>query len=604
MAERLRAAVWGGLAALACRAAPAPEPRGPVPASSQPTPATTLSTPAPAAEPLVAAPAPARWVLLPKSSHWAPAFQRTTDAGMLYAGPGNERWLVSEGVAARGAGPDAVTLAGALPNPTGHSFITPGGDVYEASSALGDLSLAVAASKTYIDAAAGRDHFLAIEESGRLQRSGDRGRTWQAATVLQGVERFTDVVMLESGAGLLLADHAGKSALFSTRDDGASWNEIDSQAYTFTGLTSYREQLQPIVRVNRQHDFYMHVSLDPALTRVIGEGRVSRSYTPFPYPAALPPDLATFVSARAAAPGVRKTPLLWLALRETSWEPSVWELSVVPFGELPSYRVVKELADCALSVAATPSVIALACRRPSPRKDALFLSEDAGQSFRRLPLPPNPVALHAVGDSLVVQTPCDGPAESRGAFLLAPPTWRAVPVSDTTCRRHLAFTGAAEPRELFSVAWADGELTLHRWTASGREPSLLSVVSPAPHLPIQRVTLSRERSTVVVALPTAHPWPPVTEATETASPPKPVLFRSLDGGRHFSEVALPTAFRALALSGRRGLGIDHEDGGWATHDLGTTWARVAAPIDVGRTPVECSEAGCITVRGLRVGWER
>ncbi len=556
-----------------------------------------VSTPAPPPTAAAGAPGPVRWVLLPKSSHWAPAFQRTTDAGTLYAGPGNERWLLGEGEAARGAGPDAVPLAGALPNAAGHSFITPGGDVYEASSALGDLSLAVTASKPFVDTSAGRDHFLAIDESGKLHRSRDRGRTWQASALSSDVGRFTDVFMLESGIGLALADHAGKSELFATRDDGASWHEVDSQGYTFTGLTSYRERLQAILGVNRQHDFYHVVSFDSALTRVMQEGRLYRSFTPFPQPAALPPDLATFVNSPPAPP------VRWVALRETSWEPSVWQLSVAPFGEPPSYRTVQALAGCALSVAATTSAIALACRRSSPPNNVLYLSQDHGRSFRQLPLPANPVALYALGDAFVVQTPCDGPAETRGPYLLLPPSWQARRVSDTTCRTHLAFTDA-ESGGFLSVAWADSALTLQHWAAGNPKPALVSIVGRAPRLPVEQVALSRDASTVAVAVPTAHPWPPVTEATETAAVPVPVLFRSLDSGRHFGEVALPVAFRALALTGRRGLGIDHEDGAWATHDLGTTWARVAAPIGAGSRPIECSESGCITVRGLRVGWER
>lgn len=582
---------------MACRAQPGPEPREPVPTSTPPA-AATVSIPAVAPEPPAAAPAPVRWVLLPKASHWAPVFQRKTDAGLLYAGPGKERWLLREGVPPRGAGPDPVALAGVLPNGVGYTFITPAGEVYEANAPLADLSLALAPSKPFVAAASGRDHFLAIDDAGALQRSADRGRTWQGATLLREVGRFTDVAMLETGAGLLLANHSGRSELFSTWDDGVSWRKVEGRGYTFIDLVSYRERLQPVMGANRQHDLYEYAVLDDTLSKVTGEGRVSRSAAPFPYPAALPPDLATFVNARLEAP------VRWVALRETSSQPSVWELSVVPFGELPSYRAVEALAGCALSVAATTSVLGFACRRSSPRKDVLFLSHDAGQSFRELPLPANPVALYALGDAFVVQTPCDGPRETRGPYLLAPPAWQARRVSDTTCRTHLAFANAAEPGSFLSVAWADSELTLQRWPAGDPKPSLVSIVGGAPHLPVQQVTVSRDGSTVVVAVPTAHPWPPVTEATDTAAVPTPVLFRSIDGGRHFGEVALPTALRAIALTGSRGFGVDHDDGAWATNDLGASWQRVASPIGAGTRPIECNEAGCITVRGLRVGWER
>src|SRR5690606_4147287 len=235
MAERLSAALWGGLAAVACHAAPGPGPRDLVPAANPPA---TAPERAPAEAPDVSPPTPARWILLPKSSHWAPAFQRNTDAGTLYAGPGNERWLLREGHAARGAGPDAVAVVGALPNGAGFTFITPSGDVYEASSALGDLSLAVSAPQPCVDAAAGRDHFVAIDAGGTLLRSADRGRTWQPVSVPPHAGALVDVVMLETGAGLLLARHAATSDLFSTKDDGATWQKVDSQGETFMGLVS------------------------------------------------------------------------------------------------------------------------------------------------------------------------------------------------------------------------------------------------------------------------------------------------------------------------------------------------------------------------------
>lgn len=597
------AALWGGLASIACRAAPPPEPRVPVALSKPPV---ALSIPGVAQGPPETASGPPRWVLLPKPSHWVPAFQRSTDVGTLYAGAGNERWLL-EGEAARGAGPDPVALVGALPNAAGFTFITAEGEVYEASSALGDLSLAGSVSKPYVDAAAGRDHFVAIDEARTLQRSSDRGRTWQPVSVPRHQGELVDVVMLETGAGLLLANRADTSELFSTKDDGATWHKVHSQGQPFIGLVSAGEELRPVIRVNRQHEFYLYATLDTGLSRVMGQRRRYSRYTPFPEGAAIPPDLAMFVSGQPAAPGVAAAPLRWAALREASWEPSVWELSVVPFGEPPSYRVVEWLAGCAVAATATTTGFAIACRRSSPRKGSLFLSQDGGESFRKLPLPPSSAALSALEDVLVVQTPCDEPVETRGPFLLAPPDWRARRVSDTVCRTHLAFTPAGEPGMFFSAAWANQKLTLHRWAAGNLEPELVSVIGTVPRVPIERVSLSRQGATVMVGVPTPYsviegsdPWDPNGVATA----PRPLLFRSNDGGRHFGEVALPSAFRALALAGRRGLGIDHDAVAFETDDFGTNWSRVPAPVGAGHGAIECNDSGCITRRGLRVGWER
>lgn len=586
MVERVRAALWGGLVAVACGAASGHEPRKPVPTG--PTPAATVSVAADTARTPVATPGPVHWVLLPPASHWLPTFQRKTDVGTLYGGPGNERWLLHEGVLPRGTGPDAVALAGALKRDDGYAFITPAGAVYNARSPLGDLSLAFAPSNAAVDAASGRDHFLVIDGSGKLQRSADLGKSWQTVDVPRHSGALSDVVMLETGAGLVLANHAGKSQLFSTRDDGATWRKVDSKGYAFTGLVSYEEQLQAVVSVSRKYDYYRHAILDDALSRVTGEGQVLQSNTPFGYPVAVPPDAATFVSARAGRP------LRWVVLREASWEPSVWELGVAPFGELPSYRAVEAVAGCALTVAGAASEIAIACRHLRSDKSSLFLSDDEGRSFREFPLPRSPVALYALGDALVAQMPCDGPVETRGPFLLAPPTWRARRVSDTTCRMHLGFTSAAEPGAFLSVAWSDSKLTLHRWPAGDATPALVSTVADAPSW-LTTVTLSRDGSTVVLGM---------VVGTSTDTLAGGALFRSLDAGQHFSAVALPTAFGTLALFGRRGMGVGHDGRAWTTQDSGATWARIAAPLNVGYRPIECNDSGCITARGLRVGWER
>ena len=524
---------------------------------------------------------------------------------MLYAGPGNERWLVQEGRPPRGTGPDAAALVGALPSDAGFAFITPAGEVYSARSALGELSLTAAPSDPYIDAAAGRDHFLGIDAAGRLQRSRDWGQSWHAIGVPRHDGAFSDVAMLETGVGLLLATHAGKGQLFSTRDDGATWHKVDSVGRTFTSLRSYKDQLQPVVSVMRKGSYYVHATLDEQLSRVTGENRMLEVNTPFALSTNVPANVQTFLGARAASSGAAAPPLRWVALRERTWQASVWELSVTAFGELPSYRTIESLAGCAVSAAATASEIALACRHVASGKASLFLSDDDGRAFRELPLPPDPVALHALGDALVVQTPCDGPEQSRGPYLLVPPAWQprrvrdALPLGERTCRTHLAFSNAAADGSFLSVAWANSELTLHRWRPGDPKPALVSTVGAATSEQTRAVTLAREGSTVVVALPTPLVWPPVADPDTL---PKTVLFRSSDAGQNFSEVALPTAFRELVLFGRRGFGVGHSGQAWVTSDWGATWHEVSAPRDAGARPIECNDAGCLTARGLRVGW--
>lgn len=589
---RLPVQLVAGLAAIACGAAPAPAPQGP----TSKTPATaTVSMPA---APEASLSAPATWVLFPKSHHWAPAFQRFTDAGTLYAGPGNERWLVETSL--RGAGPDAVALVGALPNGAGYAYITPTGEVYEAQSALAELQLTQAPPTAYVDAAAGREHFFAIDASGALQRSADRGHTWQGVALPGHTGPFSDVVMLESGSGLLLANHAGDSKLFSTFDDGATWQQVDSQGYTFTGLVSKGILLQPIVRVNEQHDFYVYATLDDMLSRVTGEGQVFRSYTPFAYGVGPPPEVATFVSPPPASPGVRAArSLRWMALRETNSEDAQWEFSLEPFGEPPRYRYVPQLKGCSSPRgAATRSEIAVLCQTALPNP-SLFLSQDEGESFRELPLPPDVFVLHGLGDALFAQTPCEGLEETRGSFLIEPPAWRARRVIETSCRVHLAFTPAAEPGSFLSVAWAESGLTLHRWVAGDPKPALVSVVDAAAIAPNSQVALAQQGAVVVVGVST---WYPVSAADGTAMARRTMLFRSNDGGRNFAKIAPPAEFRMLALSGSRGLGITHDDVAYETDDFGTTWARVPAPVGAGHAPIECNGAGCITVRGLRMGW--
>jgi len=590
---RLTVQLVAGLAAIACGAAPAPAPQGPTP---KPPATATVSIPA---APGVSLSKPATWVLFPKSHHWAPAFQRFTEAGTLYAGPGNERWLAENSL--RGAGPDAVALVGALPSGAGYAYITPTGEVYEAQSALGELQLTEAPPTAFVDAAAGRDHFFAIDASGTPQRSSDKGHTWQGVALPGHTGPFSDVVMLESGSGLLLANHAGDSKLFSTFDDGATWQPVDSQGYTFTGLVSQGLLLQPIVRVDEQHDFYVYATLDDMLSRVTGESRVFRSYTPFSYGVA-PPALATFAGPPPESPGAGAArSLSWMALRATNPEDALWEFSLEPFGEPPRYRYIPQLKGCSsVSAAATRSEVAISCQGASAYA-SLFLSQDEGESFRELPLPPGVVLLHGLGDALVAQTPCDGLEKPRASFLLEPPAWRARRVIETTCRAHFAFTPAAEPGSFLSVAWADSRLTLHRWVVGDAKPTLVSVINAAAVAPDVPVALARQGAVVVVGVPT---WYPVSATDGTVTTRRTMLFRSNDGGRHFAKIVPPAEFRMLALSGSRGLGITHDDVAYETDDFGTTWARVSAPAGAGHAAIECNGAGCITVRGLRMGWSR
>lgn len=561
------------------------------------TPAASVRT-AGAAPAAGAQPERAPWVLLPPLVYWLPTFQRSTDEGTLYAGPGNERWRVSQEMPLRGTGPDAVALVGALRADAGFAFITSTGAVYSASSALGELSFSNAPAHGYVDAAAGREHFLGIDASGRLQRSGDRGRSWQAVSVPPHSGALSEVEMLQSGAGLLLANHSSKSELFATLDDGATWREVDGEGRTFLGLVSHEDQLQPVVSVSQKEGYYQHAILDEALERVSDESRVFDISTPFDHFTAAPPDFTKFLGARAAAPGAPALPLRWVALRERRGELT-WEISVTPFGELPNYRPIEGPRGCGLVAAAVASEIALVCRRPGTRKASLFVGEDDLHGFRKYSMPSDPVALHALGDAFVVQTPCDGPKQSRGPYLMAPPTWQARRVKDDVCRTHLAFTSAAEPDAFFSVAWSNSGLTLHRWRTGDPRPELVSTIAAAASEPSTRVALAREGATVVVAVPPPSVWSPTGEPE---LPPAGVLFRSNDAGQSFSEVALPTAFMALSLSGRRGFGVGHDGQAWMTQDFGAAWTKVWAPRQAGWRSIECNDAGCLSVRGMRVGW--
>ena len=572
-----------------------------MPPRAGPAPTVTVSTveaaPTPSAQP-----ERAQWVLLPPLA-WSPTFQRTTDDGTLYAGPGNERWLVHARMPPRGTGPDPVALAGVLHSETGLAFITPAGAVYSARSPLGALTLVTAPSQAYVDAAAGRDHFLAIDATGSLLRSADRGQSWQAVSVPPHGGAFSEVEMLQSGAGLLLASHAGKGQLFSTRDDGATWRKVESGGRTFTRLLSNENELRPVVSVNREQDYYVYAILDDTLARVTEESRGFDALAPFAHPTAVPPDVAMFLDARDAAPGVPARPLRWLALRDPNSGPPAFEISITPFGELPNYRTVEGSMGCKLGRAVLVSGIAAVCWEHTV-KASLLVGDDNGLDFRKFPLPREPRTLDALGDALVVQAPCDGPKHARGPFLLEPPTWKARPVHDAlplgerTCRTHLAFISAAEPGTFFSVAWANSELTLHRWHAGDPTPELVSTIAAAPSEPSTRVSIAREGTTVVVAVPTPSVWPPVNPDTL----PPSLLFRSDDAGQHFSESALPTAFMALGLSGRRGFGVNYGGQGFMTHDFGATWTNVWAPRNASWRTIECGDAGCLTARGLRIGW--
>jgi hypothetical protein len=187
---------------------------GPPAAVVPPEPAATAK--APAQKPV------ARW-LLGRTSSFRIGRALKIGATALVPGAGGERWIVLE----NGAIANAPTLlegdlVAALAAPKGIDLVTSTGDVLTVATPMGDVVATTRAPRPFVRAAASDGAILAVSPFGAIERSTDRGKTWNALD-LQRFGRALDVAMDRSGRALALLAPEG---LVGSTDHGATWTRL------------------------------------------------------------------------------------------------------------------------------------------------------------------------------------------------------------------------------------------------------------------------------------------------------------------------------------------------------------------------------------------
>jgi hypothetical protein len=511
-------------------------------------------------------------------AQWMPRARRQLSSGTLYLGEDGQRWLLpEEGPPEAGAwAPEG--LAGVVPGPHGDVFISTTGRLYGADTPLGDL-VALGPAGRARAAVAGKQHLVTITHN-ELRFSPDSGTTWFPSRIERhGV--LTDLVMLETGEGLALG---GREELFVTRDDAKSFSRVKTGPVTFTRLASFGSELRAVEADERSGDYrYRKIDVTSGMADSVSRQSPRGPLAAWDWFAEVAEVQTTAFQAKSR----------WLAIRARDGDTG-FQVSTSPFGAPPHFRDVPGLDGCRIASQDVGGLALLASCPKSAPKAALFYASASGRELESLVLDGvSPAASKARGRSLhrltdadlVVQRPC---RESQSPLVVSTLDGQVVPVSESPCREHVAFSEPGEGEaQVCTFAEQEG-LTLHSW--KDRRPSLLGTVLGAPLDPIQAsITVTLSGDLLV----------PLERRDGTWS-----LLRSNDGGKTFAELPLPSsAVRAVSMSGARGLLLDTRSHAFETNDGGASWHRVEFPSFARPFVLECVPEGCRTSFGFRVGWE-
>jgi hypothetical protein len=163
-----------------------------------------------------------------------------------------------------------------------------------------------------------------------------------------------------------------------------------------------------------------------------------------------------------------------------------------------------------------------------------------------------------------------------GARVRTGGTW--IEIADDT-GRHIAFASRAG-QPTFSIS-VDGQTTaLYKW-AQGAGPERLVVVA------------SHAASTASLDIADD-----VVRGFVRADKPRAFEVK----GTAISDIAIPETLTSAAFAGKLALGVDGKAQGWESIDGGKTWYGTGVPSGT-NSIAHCTDDGCLTTRGFRVGWE-
>lgn len=316
---------------------------------------------------------PARFRYHPSRQAPMQAELRLPDGRVLLAGKRGERWMLDPSshalLASSSLAPE--DLIAVLGTESGYLFVGQSGTSYEAREPLGPFLRSSAPLEPLVRATAARRSIVGIPDDRSLSRSADGAASF--ARVGPARVAFADVQLASDGTGLALSI---PEALWLTRDEGATWNELAGKTY---GAFALGRDRQGHVRVDTVFGPYRFVDrpphlepgVDPDSARELEVGAPARG-----------PDAAALADGRGLVLGNR-----YLEVAAAPAHPSDYELWRGPLDGKLQASPVPQLKDCrGARLSAFDQYLELACFRGASDAGSVpivFLrSEDGGAHFQ------------------------------------------------------------------------------------------------------------------------------------------------------------------------------------------------------------------------------
>jgi len=539
------------------------------------------------------------WIIQAPQSEWAITVRIALgDEQFLLLGKHGERWQDEKGAAgglkaARFLTPEPLVGARRLDDGS-WVFLGQSSRVYQAASALGELTEAHAPARSAYRAAVGKASFLVLSQQRELFRSVDAGATWKEIALPESGFTPVDLALDAAGHGAVLAS---PERLFATFDDGA----------TFERLATDAGELET---VNLTWDGRVEV----AASRVLGDAfeimgppaarRLVRPHRPWKYGTSRTVvsnalafgDYFAFVAQPEGENGQRK------------------QLAVGRFGQKPKFHDVPEFDTCqkiflsgfnneleigcvASNGANDPDSLHLQLFRTQPGRDSVDPDGTVESISPELlaTLPEGPLWLGPNG-WLFVHRGCH---DSVCPPILLRPNWQAG-LAPALNFEHVEPISVAfdegNQRALLLLRQENADAKVWQWTASEAEPSPLKL----DELDLARLNDANRYGGsvnfdpgvgVILVLPNGVYF----EHPKAAGP-------GSSKAAHFLSVELDGH---ISLVGRHGLTWKRgtKTGLQETFDHGLTWQDATSPFDTETTP-SCSRAGCVfsATTTMRVGF--
>jgi len=566
-------------------------------APATPQPLTQRSLPAPLAPPKVYA----RWELVP-THPWVVNGTLTVDGGTLEVGASGERWLKTSTDRVGASTLLESNIVGVARDSAGFWFLTDVGSVYFATEPLGVATMVSRTPTKPIMTQVGTASLLYVGAAGDLHRSTDHGKTW-ATVALPAPGNVVVGLSMHGDTGLLLGL---PQRMLATKDDGATWHTVTSPAGAIHHLAQSTEGSFVVMTDGSRFAFDVQ-TMRFASVAIPAKPAVEWNETP---------------EVTRVMDGGRL-----LALRRTEADNPEWSLSVGEMGHTAPAHVVDALAGCTgTSAAMRGDVVEIACDTHAANHYSVKLlrSEDAGKTFRDDGGFDTLGPAHANHDGIAIGSDgwvfigshcgpnvqsanvprllfgndgwCDlGRARATASSPFVKATMHPIPfsegqITDTTFAR---FATNAHQHDVYAIA-TDGRGGIYRFKPGSTEAELVA--------PFKSAGENHESATLTLEDDgTLHGFVEAWFATNPGgnNERRPFAFELKPGAKELTRIEVPPDTQRLAFGGSHITAW--ANGTFESDDGGKTWSRMGWP--AGPSSLQaCSASGCITRRGVRVGW--